>query len=50
MATVKNGILSKSPEWWKHLRWAKRKFWKKERANGKKLAAQEVERGGGREV
>lgn len=32
MATVKKGILSPSPEWWKHLKWVKRKFWRKERA------------------
>lgn len=32
MATVKKGILAKSPEWWKHLRWTKRKFWHRERA------------------
>jgi hypothetical protein len=31
MATVKKGHLAKSPEWWKHLRWAKRAFWKRER-------------------
>jgi hypothetical protein len=24
------------PEWWKHLRWAKRIFWKKERKAGQK--------------
>ena len=31
MATVKKGILTSSPEWWKHLRWTKRLFWKRER-------------------
>lgn len=31
MATKKKGILSRAPQWWKHLRWAKRQFWKKER-------------------
>jgi hypothetical protein len=31
MATKKKGILTSSPEWWKHLRWIKRPFWKGER-------------------
>lgn len=31
MATVKKGILTSSPEWWKHLRGTKRQFWKAER-------------------
>lgn len=31
MANVKQGNLSQPPEWWKHLRWAKKVFWKKER-------------------
>ncbi len=31
MATVKHGILVKSQEWWKHLRWTKRTFWHRER-------------------
>jgi hypothetical protein len=31
MATVKKGILTSSPEWWKHLRQVKRVFWKGER-------------------
>jgi hypothetical protein len=38
MATKKQGVLTKSPEWWKHLRWMKRSFWKRERAAGKKEA------------
>ena len=39
MATVKKGILSRSPEWWKHLRpWCKRKFSKKERQAAKREA------------
>jgi len=28
MATVKKGILCRAGEWWKHLRWTKRTFWK----------------------
>lgn len=31
MASVKKGVLVKSPEWWKHLRWCKRVFWKRQR-------------------
>jgi len=31
MATVKKGILTRSPQWWRHLRSWKRVFWKKER-------------------
>lgn len=31
MATIKKGILTPSPQWWKHLRKWKRVFWKKER-------------------
>lgn len=31
MANVKKGNLTPPPEWWKHLKWAKRVFWKAER-------------------
>lgn len=31
MATVKKGLLTESPQWWKHLRDWKRVFWKRER-------------------
>ena len=31
MATVKKGLLTAAGEWWKHLRWAKRAVWKRER-------------------
>jgi hypothetical protein len=31
MAHVKKGHLAPSPEWWKHLRWMKRPFWKRHR-------------------
>jgi hypothetical protein len=31
MANVKNGQLVPPPEWWKHLRWMKRNFWKSHR-------------------
>ena len=36
MATVKKGLLTASPEWWKHLRETKRLFWKGERRAVKK--------------
>jgi len=42
MATVKRDMLTKTGEWWRHLRWAKRVFWKGERQAGKKLAAEEI--------
>ena len=35
MATVKKGMLTPSPEWWKHLRWRRRAFWKTERRAAK---------------
>jgi len=31
MATAKKGQLVAAPEWWKHLRWTKRAFWKRQR-------------------
>ncbi len=42
MATVKKGMLTVSGEWWKHLRWTKRVFWKGERQAAKQLARQEA--------
>jgi len=33
--------LTKPPEWWKHLKWCKRVFWKKERQNEKREAIQQ---------
>ncbi len=38
MATVKKGTLTHAGEWWKHLRWTKRVFWKKERQAAKREA------------
>jgi hypothetical protein len=38
MANVKKGQLVASPEWWKHLRWIKRLFWKRERQAAKREA------------
>ncbi len=40
MATVKKGQLTRAGEWWKHLRWTKRPFWKGER----KAVKQDIER------
>ena len=31
MANVKKGQTVSAPEWWKHLKWCKRVFWKKQR-------------------
>jgi len=42
MATVKKGVLVKSPEWWKHLRWCKRLFWKRHRKAEMRETAKEV--------
>lgn len=42
MANVKNGQLTAPPEWWKHLRWTKRVFWKAERQAGKEEAARQT--------
>jgi hypothetical protein len=39
MATVKKGLLTAPGEWWQHLRWMKRVFWKRERQAAKRLAA-----------
>lgn len=39
MASVKKGQITAPPEWWKHLRWAKRQFWKKERKAAKREAS-----------
>lgn len=36
MANVKKGNLTAPPQWWQHLRWAKRIFWKGERQAHKK--------------
>lgn len=35
MATVKKGILTSAPQWWRHLRSWKRVFWKRERLAAK---------------
>lgn len=32
---ARKGRYTKSPEWWKHLKWAKRTFWKAERKAAK---------------
>ena len=42
MATVKKGILTNAGEWWRHLRWTKRPFWKGERRAGKQEARDQL--------
>jgi hypothetical protein len=44
MASVKNGQITKPPQAWRHLRWAKRKFWKVERRACKAEAKREAAR------
>lgn len=46
MATVKKGILTPAPQWWRHLRDWKRTFWKRERQAAKKEAARTRTPGG----
>lgn len=41
MAGVKKGNLTKSPQWWKHLKKFKRVFWKKERKEAQRVARQQ---------
>ena len=43
MATVKRGVLTSAGEWWKHLRWKKREFWKAERQAEKDEAAEQLD-------
>jgi len=44
MASVKKGTMTRSPQWWKHLKEWKRVFWKAERQAHKKAGiAQLVE-------
>lgn len=42
MANVKKGNLTAPSEWWQHLRWVKRVFWKAERAAHKKEIRNEL--------
>lgn len=44
MATVKKGLLKQAPEWWKHLKWAKRTFWKSERSAVRKSIKKDMNR------
>src|SRR5262245_57250399 len=37
MANVKKGQTVRAPEWWKHLRWTKRQFWKRQRQADKEI-------------
>ena len=45
MATVKKGILTDSPEWWKHLLKTKRVFWKRERRAAKREGEKQAQEG-----
>ena len=45
MATAKKGQLVAATEWWKHLRWTKRAFWKRQRQADKREAAAQREGG-----
>lgn len=36
MAHVRKGLLTKPPQWWKHLRSWKKVFWGRERKNAKR--------------
>jgi hypothetical protein len=40
-ATKKKGILTPSPQWWRHLRDWKRVFWKKHRKAEQRMARHE---------
>ncbi len=42
MANVKKGQLTPPPEWWNHLRFCKRLFWRRERMAGKTVDWREV--------
>lgn len=42
VANVKAGQLTPPPEWWRHLRGAKRTFWKRERRAAKVESQQRV--------
>jgi hypothetical protein len=43
MAHARKDQLTRSPEWWRHLRWAKRVFWKAERKAARRDAVKRVE-------
>jgi hypothetical protein len=45
MAHVKKGHVVASPEWWKHLRWVKRQFWKRHRKAERREVVNNKERG-----
>jgi hypothetical protein len=45
VATAKKGVLTSAGEWWKHLRWTKRSFWKRERRTAKHEAKREALKG-----
>lgn len=43
MANVKKGLFVRAPEWWKHLRWTKRAFSKRQRQADKREAVDQRE-------
>src|SRR5436190_11205376 len=45
MANVRKGLLTAPHEWWRHLRWAKRTFWKAERKAAKGATRKEIRSG-----
>ena len=42
MAHVKKGHVAPSPQWWKHLDWCKRLFWKQHRRAEKRRIENEM--------
>ncbi len=45
MANVKKGQTVRATEWLKHLRWAKRVFWKRQRADDRRRIYRESHHG-----
>jgi hypothetical protein len=45
MAHVRKGLLTRAPQWWKHLRDFKRVFWKRERKAAKCASREDGARG-----
>lgn len=43
MANVKKGNLTAPPEWWKHLKWQAKHFWKGERQAHRKSIQTELD-------
>jgi len=47
MAHIHKGQITAAGEWWRHLRWTKRVFWKGERQAGRKFAVSELRESSG---